>query len=225
MATYGGGLVAGDEIDLTLEVGPEATAAVTTQAQTKVYRSDGRWASQRMTARIGEDAALAIVPEPTACFAGARYRQYQRFELHPRASLLLVDSITPGRAARGERWAFDACLSRNDVQHGGKTVLRDAVRLVAGEGPPVERRMGKFDFLATIVAVGPAAAAVAGSLLDLAGRRAVAGDDALVAASPLLDGAYVRVAARSVGAGLALVRERVALAAARFGRDALERRP
>ncbi len=225
VATYGGGLVAGDEIDLTVEVDRGAIAALTTQAETKVYRSDGRWASQRMAARVGEDAALAIVPEPTACFAGARYRQHQRFDLDRRASLLLVDAVTPGRSARGERWSFEACLSRNDVHCGGTPVLRDAIRLVAGEGPPVERRMAGFELLATVVAIGPAAAVVASSLLEIGGGRATAGADVLVAASPLLDGAYVRIAARTVEAGLALVRGSLALAGNRFGRDALDRRP
>ncbi len=37
--TYGGGLVAGDEIDLDVRIGPKALGVLGTQASTKVYRS------------------------------------------------------------------------------------------------------------------------------------------------------------------------------------------
>ncbi len=226
IASYGGGLVAGDLVDVALEVGPGAVASVGTQAETKVYRSAGRWAEQRVTARVGADAALAIVPEPTSCFAGARFRQHQRFELDARGSLLLVDAVTPGRSARGERWAFEAYLSRNDVHVGGRPVLSDAVRLVQGEGPSVARRMGPWEMLATVVLIGPALRCAASAALEHArGLPADGGAAVLATASPLLDGAYLRIAARSVEAGLAFVRARVAPAAATFGRATLERRP
>lgn len=226
LATYGGGLVAGDAIDLAVDVGPEAIATISTQAETKVYRSEGSWAAQRMTVRIGAEAALAVVPEPTSCFAGARYRQHQRFELHPRASLLLHDSLTPGRSARGERWAFEACLLRNDVHVGGRLALRDALRLVQGEGASVGRRMGDFELLATVVAVGPALAEVAAAILAEVGGSAAEGrGEVLAAASPLRDGVHLRVAARTVESGLAFLHAQVAPAASVFGSQALRRRP
>ncbi|HEY2366660.1 MAG TPA: urease accessory protein UreD, partial [Polyangiaceae bacterium] len=40
VATYGGGLVDGDAIALDVKVGPGASALLSTQASTKVYRSD-----------------------------------------------------------------------------------------------------------------------------------------------------------------------------------------
>lgn len=225
VATYGGGLVAGDSIDLSLDLGRGAAATVGTQSETKVYRSEGSWARQRLRARIGAGAALAVVPEPASCFAGARYRQHQEFELHPAGSLLLVDAVTAGRTARAERWAFDAYLSRNDVRAEGRPLLQDAVRLVRGEGPPVERRMGRYELLATVVLVGPALAPAAASILASISARAVDGAaDVLAAASPLRDGVYLRAAAATVEAGMDFVRAQVALAAAPFGRHPLERR-
>src|SRR5512142_877517 len=46
-ASHGGGLVAGDAVDLAVEVGPGATASVGTQAETKVYRAPGGTTRQR----------------------------------------------------------------------------------------------------------------------------------------------------------------------------------
>src|SRR6185436_20614305 len=62
-ATLGGGLVGGDRIRMTIDVGADARALLTTQASTKVYRSL-RPASQHISARIADDALLAVVPDP-----------------------------------------------------------------------------------------------------------------------------------------------------------------
>src|SRR5438128_729572 len=52
-ATYGGGLLGGDAIDLDVSVGPGAAAMLSTQASTKVYRADVP-ASQRLRAHAAD---------------------------------------------------------------------------------------------------------------------------------------------------------------------------
>jgi urease accessory protein len=224
--THGGGLVAGDTIDLDVEVGPGATALVTTQSNTRVYRSTGAFAVQRLAARVAAGATLAVLPEPTVCFAGARFRQRQRFVLEPGASLLLLDALTEGRGARGERWAFDACSTRNEIEVAGRPVLADAVRLVSGEGPSPAERMGGVALIATVVALGPAVAAGAARILAHHGAAPVDRDaPVLAAASPLGDGVHLRIAARTVAAGLAYVRAQLAFAASLVGVAPFDRRP
>src|SRR5438093_8836270 len=70
--THGGGVLAGDHIDLEVDVGLGAGAIVATQSNTRVYRSSGAVATQRLRASIASAAALAVLPEPTAPFAGSR---------------------------------------------------------------------------------------------------------------------------------------------------------
>jgi urease accessory protein len=48
LATYGGGLVGGDQVRMRIEVGPQAAALVSTQASTKVYRSARRASQEPM---------------------------------------------------------------------------------------------------------------------------------------------------------------------------------
>jgi urease accessory protein len=224
--THGGGLVAGDVIDLDVEVGPGATALLSTQSNTRVYRSTGAFAEQHLAARVAAGATLAVLPEPTACFAGARFRQRQRFALEAGASLLLVDALTEGRGARGERWAFEACSTRNEVEVAGRPVLADAVRLVAGEGPSPAERMAGVAFVATVVALGPAAAADTARILAEHGAASADRDaPVFAAASPLGDGVHLRVAARTVASGLAYVRRELAFAAALLGVAPFDRRP
>jgi urease accessory protein len=225
-ASHGGGLVAGDDVSLELDVGAGATALLSTQAGTKVYRSRGAVAAQRLVARVGPDALLAVLPQPVSCFAGARFRQEQRFELAPGASLLWLDALVAGRIARDERWAFDDYRSRVEIAVGGRTMLADALRLVPGEGPPVAERLAGVELLATAVALGPAVAAAARALHDrLAAAPAERDAPVLAAASPLGDGVLLRVASRSVEAGLALLRDHLAFVESVAGVDPFTRIP
>ena len=79
-ATYGGGLVDGDAISLDIAVDRGAAAVLATQAATKVYRSPAG-TSVQLTAAVGDDAVLVVIPDPVVCFAGASYRQAQQLNI------------------------------------------------------------------------------------------------------------------------------------------------
>jgi urease accessory protein len=224
-ASHGGGLVAGDEVSIELTVGAGAQACLTTQAETKVYRSAGAPCRQLTRARIERDGLLALLPEPVSAFAGASLAQSQRFELAAGASLVLVDAFTAGRSARGERWAFRALSTRNEIAVDGRLVLADALRLAEGEGPPVGARMAGLELLATVVLLGPRVAAAAAALLADVAARPAAPAHVLVATSPLADGVHLRLAAAEVETGLAALRAHLAFLPALLGEDPLSRRP
>ena len=123
-STYGGGLVGGDAVHLRIDVADGATALLQTQASTKVYRSP-RGASSSMDACVGEGGRLLMLPDPTVCFAGSGFQQAQHVDLDATASLVLMDWMTSGRRAFGERWAFDRYESRLTVRRDGRVVLGD----------------------------------------------------------------------------------------------------
>jgi urease accessory protein len=226
-ASHGGGLVAGDAIELEVSIGPRATACLGTQAETKVYRAgDAGGATQRLAAAVGAGGLLALLPDPVSPFAGSSYQQVQRFELAPDASLVVLDAITAGRAARGERWAFDGYHSRNEVRVAGVPLLADGVRLVAGEGPPLPRRLAGLELLATVILLGPRVAGAARAILQATAELPAAGGaPVLRAASPLGDGLFLRLGARSVEAGMAAIRSHLSFLAAPLDGDPLLRRP
>jgi urease accessory protein len=187
----GGGLVDGDAVSLRVEVLRAATLAVTTQASTKVYRGD-RGATQTIDARVEDDGLLELVPDPVTCFASARYAQVTRVELEGAgASVVIVDALTCGRRAFGERWDFARYESRLRVERDGRTVLVDATLLDAAHGS-VADRMGRWDVVATVVAIGPRAEDAARAMLAAHGKRT---EGAVVAASALGEGAIARVVA------------------------------
>ena len=115
-SSFGGGFVAGDETRLDLRIGRGARCFLGTQASTKIYRNPRALACGHVTqATIEENALLVFAPDPVQPFAGSSYTQRQTFRLGAGAGLVLVDWFTSGRAARGERWAFNRFQSRNEV--------------------------------------------------------------------------------------------------------------
>lgn len=197
-SSYGGGLVGGDDLRLTVRVEPGASAFLSSQASTKVYRSDSR-AALYLDADVADGGQLIVWPDPVVCFAGSAFRQVQRVELADEAGLVLVDVMTSGRRASGERWEFSEYLTDLVVCRHGRVILRDALRLTAAEGN-LAARMGRFDVLATIVISGSRWQAEAERIIaNVASSPIQRTADLLVAAAAVRDGGcLLRLAGRSV---------------------------
>lgn len=208
LVTFGGGLVDGDTNDVDLRVEAGATLVVFTQAATKAFRGSS---SQSIRAEV--HGTLVLLPDPVACFAGSRFRQRVDITLHGEGSAVTLDGFTSGRAAFGERWAFDALDLATTVRDAadGRVLVRDALCLDRADGS-IAARLDRFEAFATLLAVGPRVAPVTRGLL----APSVVTNEVVAAPSPLSDtcapaspGAIVRVAATSPEHALAEARRRL----------------
>lgn len=200
-SNFGGGMVAGDRTRLEVTVDAGARCFLSTQASTKVYRNPANLpCSHDLVVKIGNDALLMLAPDPVQCFAESSYEQRQHFTLDSSANLLLVDWMSAGRTARGERWSFRRYLSRNEVERDGKKLLIDALLLDSRDGPLDSRfRGGRFNCVATVALFGPRLANFAKQILDWCNEQPILPKASLVfAASPLHEGALLRFAGTSV---------------------------
>ena len=168
---HGGGLVAGDQIHVDINVHDGSRLGFLTQGSTKIYRSlpgAGR-SMQAINATVGSQAALLILPDPVQPFRDSIGAQHQQFHIHPTESnLLVLDWVTEGRTARGERWCFTEWESRNEVWSSAapqgqaglsdkRLLLRDTVNLSETSGPgmqPIADRMGEIGVFGTIIIRG-----------------------------------------------------------------------
>jgi urease accessory protein len=196
-STFGGGLVAGDNINLHVTLDPHTKTFLSTQSSTKIYRSHNNLpCRQHISASLAEDSLLIYAPDPLICFADSIYEQKQSFHIHPAASLFFLDPLTSGRHARGERWAFSRYSNRTDIHIDGTHLLADSLLLDSADGDLKSPfRMGRFECLATVILLGPHFMQLAQQLLtQISSQAPPRHSDFIVIASPLADGAILRLA-------------------------------
>ena len=172
LLTYGGGIVAGDTISLSIRLDPSTRLAIATQGSTKIFKAVPQsllhsnpssaltLSRQTINVTIGANAALWLGPEPTTPFAGSRYAQKQIFHVASSGSIGFVDWISEGRKARGESWAFTALKGRNEIWntwvHEGQTEKRLLVRdNIILQGEDIRGRMDNMGIFATVILHGP----------------------------------------------------------------------
>jgi urease accessory protein UreH len=224
-SNFGGGLVAGDQTRLDLRVGKGARCFLGTQAATKVYRNPHRLPCGHITrASVEADALLVFAPAPVQPFADSSYTQRQEFRLAAGAGLVLLDWVTSGRAACGERWMFEHFSSRNEVlrnlngaadtdelssrgelaptiQPAEECIFVDSLCLDAVDQPvTATHRTGRFNCFATLLLLGEPLRKLAVRLMDEVRRLPLKRRSSLLlSASPVQDGAVLRLAGEEVG--------------------------
>ncbi|ROW02704.1 hypothetical protein VSDG_01685 [Cytospora chrysosperma] len=138
LLSYGGGLVGGDSIDLTIDVQAGSRLSVVTQGHTKIFKSASPdvVTRQDLNVVVEDGAALCLLPDPVQPFADSVYEQTQIFRLKGLgASLCLLDWVTQGRSARGEDWSLARWTGRNEIWWSAgpsareRLLVRDAVKL------------------------------------------------------------------------------------------------
>ncbi|SDO24761.1 urease accessory protein [Methylobacterium phyllostachyos] len=150
-----GGVACGDTFSIALELEPAADLAFTTTAAEKIYRSDGPESRIENRLTLAAGAHLAWLPQETILFDQARVRRAFDADLATGASLLAVEIVAFGRAARGERISAGLFRDAWRVRRAGRLVYADSVAL---EGP--------ISDLLTRPAIGGGARAFA-TLLDV----------------------------------------------------------
>ena len=163
--TYGGGLLAGDRIDLRVAVAAGASLYLGTQASTKIYRSpEGLAAEQRLRLSAGPGSVVVGLPDPVTPFATAVHLQDQELEVAASASLIWLDGVTSGRAARAERWQCTRHRSAVRLRVDGRLRFIDCLDL-GRETTPLPIRTGDYGAFATLLIGGQVFASLAERIL------------------------------------------------------------
>ncbi|KAK6351135.1 hypothetical protein TWF718_004306 [Orbilia javanica] len=119
--SYGGGLVSGDEVNLRVVVESRGRLCLQTQGSTKIFKQKTPSSPptiQRMIVRVQPGSSFLLLPDPVQPFAESNYIQHQIFELEDitddTSSIVVLDWVTEGRAARDEHWSLKRFESRNE---------------------------------------------------------------------------------------------------------------
>ncbi len=170
LLTYGGGLVAGDKIDLKITIERATKLVLLTQGSTKLFKSPSKdvVSRQRMSVEIEPGAALCYLPDPVQPFESSCFKQQQIYTitvpelgLSNVGSLCVLDWVSNGRPANGEDWSFFRYGSKNELYLRScdgtqRLLLRDNV-LLDNEAKPdsIRSRMDGLAVFGTLVLFGP----------------------------------------------------------------------
>ncbi|MHB8628366.1 MAG: urease accessory protein UreD [Aggregatilineales bacterium] len=147
-----GGILGGDKLELTVQVGAQARAQLTTTSATRLYRRSAHKTVSRQTNdfTIGSGALLEVLPDPLIPFAHSAYEQFTRIDLADDAGLFLWETVAPGRAARGELFAYDSLTLKLDIFACQQPIALEHIRLEPQLAPltsPV--RLGPYRHFST----------------------------------------------------------------------------
>lgn len=160
MVNPGGAYLGADLFVVDVEVGAGAELLLTTQSATKVYRTPGSFAEQRMSIRLGEGSRLELMPDQLIAYREASYRQNSHISLHPTSSLVMAEVITPGWSPDGASFKYEEVRLRNEIWieggNGPKLLALDNLLI----RPPLNDVTGMgfmegFSHLGSLVVVDP----------------------------------------------------------------------
>jgi urease accessory protein len=154
-----GGVAQGDRHDISVAVGPDAVAHVTTSSATKVLSMERNYAASEVTLSVGGRGHLDYVPAPVILHPDARYAQETVVDVAPDASAVVGEVVVPGRLARGERFDFERYASTLRVRSDGDLLVADATHLAPGDdggpGPTAPGVLDEFAVLGTLYVLAP----------------------------------------------------------------------
>ena len=159
LASYGAGLLAGDSLRLRVACEAGSRLLLTTQANTRIFKSiDGRRAEQITEGYLAEDALAVVLPDPLVPQAASRYHQAQHWHLAESATLLLADWWHAGRTDVGERFAFTSFATELRVSVAGRLALLDRFALRPAEHLATSQAtFGPYQSALALYLVGPPA--------------------------------------------------------------------
>ncbi|KAI8952465.1 UreD urease accessory protein-domain-containing protein [Xylaria longipes] len=168
LLSYGGGLVSGDQVNLSVEVRSGAKLSIVTQGHTKIFQSVSPdvVTRQKLQVDLESNAALCLLPDPVQPFESSNYEQIQIFNVAPGTSLCLLDWVTHGRSARGENWSLARWVGRNEIWASealkpskSRLLIRDSIILDATERSTqlqtLQDSMYKHAIIGTLILRGP----------------------------------------------------------------------
>jgi len=145
-----GGVLAGDHLDLNVNMSPGAHAQLTTTGATRIYRAKegDPPARQFMRAEAVEGALIEYLPDPIIPFAGSRYWQQSVFHLASGAGLFWWEIVAPGRAA--ERFVYRQLDLDAEIYSNGTPIAIERSRLAPALRPLDNAlQLGQFTHAAT----------------------------------------------------------------------------
>jgi urease accessory protein len=157
--TTSGCVLQGDRLDVSITVGPDAMAHVTTQSATKIHQMDANFAAASQRLSLAENAYLELLPGPTIPHRHSRFITHTHATVADGATLLSAEILQPGRKyhGSGEVFEYDLYSSTLTASRPDGTPLFTEKLVAEPWRHPVRQAgvMGKFDVFANVTLITP----------------------------------------------------------------------
>lgn len=154
----GGGYVGGDYYRMEIGIDPGASALLSDQAATKVYRTPGCSVVQDVDFRLGAGATLEYLPNPLILYEDAEYEQNITVEIEPESSVFLSEVITPGWSPDGRSFGYREARLKTVINLNSRPLVVDNLRIVPADeffSAAGEFYLGGCTHLATAICIDP----------------------------------------------------------------------
>jgi urease accessory protein len=160
LASSAPGIFGGDSFTQSVRVGSGARVRLTSQSSLQVHASAAQdEARVRAVYELADEGILQCQWHPIIPFAESRCEQAIEVHLAGRAELTWSDAFTAGRAACGERWAFESLCHQLAVRRDGRLEYLERYRITP-RANDVDGRWaaGQARYFGTVLASGAPAA-------------------------------------------------------------------
>ena len=150
-----GGVVGGDQLEISAQVGNSAIAQVTTPGAAKWYKANGYISQQKVRLEVGSRGSLEWVPQETIFFNNAHVVLDHQVSLEKDATYIGSEILCFGRTASGETFTNGQIKSRYTIRSENRLIWHEQFR-VLGQGPGMQSPLGLAGntVFATLIAVG-----------------------------------------------------------------------
>ena len=130
LSNYGGGFVEGDYISIEIDCAENTTSVFTTQANTRIYKSENaKFSKQHLKAVLHKNALCIYLGDPVVPHKMSRFEQKFEWSLANNAVLLMVDWFEAGRIFNNEIFEFDMFNTELKIKIDGKLYVWDKFKI------------------------------------------------------------------------------------------------
>jgi len=128
-----GGIVGGDELNLTISLNDNAHALITTPAATKFYRGNGYEAKQVQKIEVRAGCKMEWLPQETIFFSGCEAKTKTIINLQDGAQFIGWEILCLGRPASKEKFEQGFCRQMIEVWRDKEPVVIERSFLQGGD--------------------------------------------------------------------------------------------
>lgn len=125
----GGGYLDGDTYRMKIQLDEFASATLTTQSATKIYKTPNKPAYQETTIDLKNGSYLEYLPDALIAYKNARYNQKNTVHMEEGATFLYWDILTPGWSPDGDYFSYDSLRLINEIYMNDELILFDHIKL------------------------------------------------------------------------------------------------